>query len=57
MVDTLSKIHEAELFKKYELEIKCPKCRSEDILISIENNGYFWVSQCNKCGYKDKSRV
>lgn len=52
MVDSLSKIHEAELFKKYELEIKCPKCRSEEIVISMECNGLFCVSQCNKCGYK-----
>ena len=57
MVENFAKVHERELFMKYELEIKCPKCRSEDILIDMENNGYFWVSQCNKCGYKDKSRV
>ncbi len=52
MVENFAKSHERELFMKYELEIKCPKCRSEDILIDLENNGYFWVSQCNKCGYR-----
>ena len=56
MVDTFSKIHEAELFKKYELEIKCPKCRSEEIVIGMEHNGLFCVSDCKKCGFKAFAR-
>ena len=52
MVENFAKVHERKLFMKYELEIKCPKCRSEEILVGMNNNGYFWISQCNKCGYK-----
>ena len=52
MVESFAKTHERELFRKYELEIKCPKCRSEEILIDMESNGFFCVSRCNKCGYK-----
>ncbi|MDD5191829.1 MAG: hypothetical protein PHH54_04105 [Candidatus Nanoarchaeia archaeon] len=52
MVDSFSKIHETELFKKYELEIKCPNCRSEEIVVSMKCNGLFFVSSCNKCGYR-----
>jgi len=52
MVETFDKIHERELFDRYEPAIKCQKCKSEDILIGMESNGYFWVSKCNKCGYK-----
>lgn len=57
MIENFAQVHERELFKKYELEIKCPKCKSEDILIGMDDNGYFWVCQCNKCGHKDKSRA
>jgi Zn ribbon nucleic-acid-binding protein len=52
MTESFGQIHERELFKKYELEITCPKCKGTDILIAMEDNGLFFVSLCNKCGYK-----
>jgi len=52
MGESFSTINEKEWFKKYELEIKCPKCRSEEVTIDMEVNGLFVIALCNKCGYK-----
>lgn len=39
------------------IKIKCPKCKSEDVVVGMEEIGkYFWVSQCNKCGYKENEK-
>jgi len=50
-----------DITKKY-LEIhgyvvKCPKCKSEDVLIGINEERYFWISKCNDCGYEGKVLV
>jgi len=36
------------------IDIRCPKCNSSQITILQEKSGYFKVTECYKCGYKDK---
>ncbi len=36
------------------IEITCPKCDSENVLISQDEEGHFWISRCYKCGYEKK---
>ena len=38
----------------YSITIKCPKCRSEEIIIEEDEEGYYRVLKCNKCGYEKK---
>ena len=38
----------------HDHNIRCPKCKGEDILIGINEQGYFWVIECNDCGYKGR---
>ena len=44
--------------KVHDSDIRCPKCKSEDVVVK-EDEGYFWVYKCNSCGYskniKEKS--
>lgn len=35
----------------YSIHIKCPKCKSEDVVVEEDEKGYFFVLKCNKCGY------
>ena len=38
----------------YSISIKCPKCKSEEVIIEEDDEGYFHVLKCNKCGYEKK---
>ena len=40
----------------YSIHIKCPKCKSEDVVVEEdeEEEGYYYVLKCNKCGYVKK---
>ncbi len=38
-----------------EVEIKCPKCGSSNVLLIILTNGCYDFLECHKCGYKNKS--
>jgi len=38
----------------YSICIKCPKCKSEEIIIEEDEEGYYQVLKCNKCGYEKK---
>ncbi len=38
----------------YSVSIKCPKCKSEEVIIEEDDDGYFHVLKCNKCGYVKK---
>ncbi|MFA5855872.1 MAG: hypothetical protein WC867_00810 [Candidatus Pacearchaeota archaeon] len=41
-----------------ELDIRCPKCSSNQISIKMSSQCYFEVSNCKKCGYKkDKDNI
>jgi len=55
-MENFSDFHNRMLFDKYELEIKCPECRSEDVLIGFDE-GYFWICECRKCGYKNEKKI
>jgi ribosomal protein S27E len=45
-----------DITKKYlevhDHGVKCPKCRSEDILIGADEHGHFWVIECYGCWFK-----
>ena len=42
-----------EYLEKHETEmVKCPRCGSTDVVAKIDDKGYFWIYQCNKCGYQ-----
>ena len=34
------------------VEIRCPKCKSSEIIAIQDKDGYYDVSECTKCGYK-----
>ena len=38
----------------YSICIKCPKCKSEEVIIEEDEEGYYQVFKCNKCGYENK---
>ena len=38
----------------YSIHIKCPKCKGEDVVVEEDEEGYFQVLKCNKCGYVKK---
>jgi len=31
----------------------CPKCKSNDVVLIVLEDGHYGVEECNKCGYKD----
>ena len=35
-----------------EIDIRCPKCSSDSVLISVSSSGYYEVLECRKCGYR-----
>ncbi len=38
-----------------EIDIRCPKCNSDKVLVTLSNNGYYHVLKCNKCGFEGKN--
>ena len=48
IAETYLDVHESEM-------VKCPKCESADVVAKIDDKGYFYVYQCNKCGYIKKN--
>ena len=55
-MENLKEIHERITFDYAFWEIRCPKCKSEEIVIKTKN-GYFWVCECNKCRHKRKNLI
>jgi ssDNA-binding Zn-finger/Zn-ribbon topoisomerase 1 len=53
MVESFKEIHERLIVARAFWEVRCPKCKSEEIVIKTEK-GYFWVCECRKCKYKRK---
>ena len=39
-----------------DIVIKCPKCESQDVVVGEDEDGYFWVYECNKCGYRNNRK-
>ncbi|MBR9704955.1 hypothetical protein GOV12_06080 [Candidatus Pacearchaeota archaeon] len=37
-----------------EIDIRCPKCNSSDVIVFEDKEGYYDVLECNKCGYKNQ---
>ena len=40
-----------------EVNIRCPKCNSIDIVVKMNKEGYYEVMLCNKCGYKNPKKL
>ena len=40
----------------YSIPIKCPKCKSEEVIVEEDEEGYFYVLKCNKCGYSKSKK-
>ena len=36
-----------------DVETTCPKCDSSQVAVAADSDGYFFVKECYKCGYKD----
>jgi Zn ribbon nucleic-acid-binding protein len=34
--------------------LTCPKCKSEDVVLIVLEDGRYGVEGCNKCDYKNK---
>ena len=39
-----------------DYEFSCPNCGSDKVVVS-EENGYYYISSCMKCGYKRESKL
>ena len=37
-----------------ELDIRCPRCSSNEIVVYTDPKGYYKVIECYNCGFKDK---
>jgi uncharacterized Zn finger protein len=35
-----------------KVELNCPNCSSDKVVVSIDEFGYYKVIECYKCGYK-----
>jgi len=53
----MDKISETYLEEHESEMVKCPRCGSVDVVAKIDNKGYFYISQCNKCGYTKKNNT
>lgn len=40
--------------EEYEdhVDIRCPECGSEQVVVAFDANGLYKVVRCNKCSYK-----
>ena len=34
--------------------ICCPRCKSRDVVLGEDKEGFFWIFLCNNCGYRGK---
>ena len=35
------------------IHLTCPKCRSEEVIIIVLDEGHYGVEECRGCGYKN----
>ena len=40
-----------------ELDIRCPRCNSNQITVSLDSRGHYAVIDCNNCGYKKNDKL
>jgi transcription elongation factor Elf1 len=40
-----------------ELDIRCPKCNSNQITVSLDSRGHYAVIECNNCNYKKGDKI
>jgi hypothetical protein len=33
--------------------VTCPRCSSKEVAIAADRDGYFYVVECHKCGFKN----
>lgn len=36
-----------------DVDITCPRCSSSNVIVDADENGYFEVIECGRCGYKN----
>ncbi|MFA5174200.1 MAG: hypothetical protein WC438_03390 [Candidatus Pacearchaeota archaeon] len=46
-----------EDYEPLDIEIKCPNCGSNNVVICESEHGYYHVSKCYDCGYEEKCEV
>jgi len=39
------------------VNIKCPRCRSKNVVVEVCEGGYIFVYKCEGCGYLRKKSV
>lgn len=39
-----------------EINVKCPKCNSRQVVIIKNREGYYEVLDCQKCGYHNPNK-
>jgi len=32
----------------------CPRCKSQNVILGEDKEGYYWIQKCNNCGYEGK---
>lgn len=42
--------------KMEEIILRCPACYSENVLICLDESGYYEICECKKCGYTRDSK-
>ncbi len=35
-----------------DVELMCPRCGNNQVMIETNSNGFFEVVECHKCGYR-----
>ena len=37
-----------------EVEISCPRCGSDKVILIVKSNGCYDLLECHRCGYKNE---
>jgi hypothetical protein len=40
-----------------EIDLRCPKCKTLDVIVYCDRQGYYDVLECNKCGYLNNNKT
>ena len=40
-----------------EIDIRCPNCDSDKVVVCEDHEGHFQVIQCHNCGYRKKCGI
>ena len=39
------------------VDTSCPRCGSTQVVVGVDSNGYFYTSECMRCGYRHPERL